>query len=325
VFELPVPPRRQRQRIVSEVCGDLIDAACNARLADIEALTPAVVTRAASVVRTIGNELNPVQKIRALEHLIGNTLQAQGHVVLRMGDTLRLPEIYDPVFTRADADLAEIVEGIRVAGSARLCLYGPPGTGKTAYGRWLAQQLDKPLLIKRASDLLSKWLGGTEENLAHAFKEAEQESAVLLIDEVDSFLQERLGAQKSWEVTQVNEMLTQMEAFSGVFIATTNLMDKLDQAALRRFDLKLKFNYLGADQAVALLHRFCKQLGLDMPNSNDESALRRLNNLTPGDFAAVMRQNRFRALQSAGQWIAMLQVECAIKRGGSSSPMGFLV
>lgn len=325
VFELPVPPRRQRQRIVAQVCGDLIDSACNARLANIKTLAPAVVTRAASVVRTIGDQLNAVQKIQALEHLVGNTLKAQGHAGLRMDDALRLPETYDPAFIQADADLAEVVDGIRQAGSARLCLYGPPGTGKTAYGRWLAQQLDKPLLIKRASDLLSKWLGGTEENLARAFKEAGQENAVLLIDEVDSFLQDRHGAQKSWEVTQVNEMLTQMESFSGIFIASTNLMGNLDQAALRRFDLKVKFDFLSTDQALAMLQRFCEKLGLDTPTPNDEIGLRRLHNLTPGDFAAVMRQNRFRPLHSAGQWVAMLQAECTIKRGeGAYSPMGFL-
>lgn len=87
-----------------------------------------------------------------------------------------------------------------------------------------------PLLIKRASDLMSMWVGENEQNIALAFKEAEQDGALLLIDEVDSFLQDRRGAKNSWEVTLVNEMLTQMEAFSGVFIASTNLMDGLDQA-----------------------------------------------------------------------------------------------
>ncbi|MBW6608203.1 ATP-binding protein, partial [Salmonella enterica subsp. enterica serovar Weltevreden] len=86
-----------------------------------------------------------------------------------------------------------------------------------------------------------------------AFRKAQNDGAVLLIDEVDSFLQDRRGAQHNWEVSEVNEMLTQMESFSGVFVASTNLMEGLDQAALRRFDLKVKFDYLRADQAWALL------------------------------------------------------------------------
>ncbi|SFV60837.1 ATPase, AAA family [hydrothermal vent metagenome] len=88
------------------------------------------------------------------------------------------------------------------------------------------------------------WVGGTEKNIANAFREAKEEKAVLVFDEVDSFLADRTGAKQSWEVTQVNEMLVQMENFDGIFIATTNLMDNLDRASLRRFDLKLEFSYL---------------------------------------------------------------------------------
>lgn len=77
------------------------------------------------------------------------------------------------------------------------------------------------------------------KNIASAFSEAERDNAVLLIDEVDSFLRDRRDAKASWEVTQVNEMLTQMEQFQGVLIASTNLIEGFDQAALRRFDLKL--------------------------------------------------------------------------------------
>ena len=69
------------------------------------------------------------------------------------------------------------------------------------------------------------WLGGTEKNIAQAFKEASSKKAVLVFDEVDSFLQNRSAAARSWEITQVNEMLVQMESFSGIFIATTNLID----------------------------------------------------------------------------------------------------
>ena len=77
-------------------------------------------------------------------------------------------------------------------------------------------------------------MGVTEKNLARAFAAAGEEQAVLLLDEVDSFLQERRKATQSWEITAVNEMLTQMEHYRGLFIASTNLMDDLDAAALRR-------------------------------------------------------------------------------------------
>jgi len=258
-----------------------------------------------------------------LERLISNTLEAQGHRRLTLHDPNRLPEIYDPCFIHADLDLAAVASGLVAARSGRLCLYGPPGTGKSAYGRWLAEQLNAPLLVKRASDLMSMWLGSSEKNIAQAFREAQADGAVLLLDEVDSFLQDRRGAQRGWEVSLVNEMLTQMEAFPGVFIASTNLMENLDQAALRRFDLKVKFGFLRADQAWKLLCRHCSELGLAQPQTDLEARIRRLRHLTPGDFAVALRQHRFRRIESAAALVAVLEAECAVKEGARQA-MGFL-
>ena len=323
VFELPVPPKKQRELIIAEACSDMLDAASVARIAESEALAPAVVTKAASVVRSIRGELGEVESAKAIELLIGSTLKAQGHKPIARSDPNRLPEIYDPIFIHADADLTEVAAGLVQSKSGRLCLYGPPGTGKTAFGRWLAEQLGAPLLVKRASDLMSMWVGGNEKNIARAFKQAEQEGALLLIDEVDSFLQDRRGSQRSWEVTMVNEMLTQMESFPGVFIASTNLMEGLDQAALRRFDLKVKFDFLRHDQAGELLRRHCTEMSIPTPKAEEEARIRRLTKLTPGDFAAVVRQHRFRLIKSADALISALEAECALKEGPQAG-IGFL-
>jgi SpoVK/Ycf46/Vps4 family AAA+-type ATPase len=323
VFELPVPPRRQRERILQTYCRDLVEARQIARIAEVDNLAPAIVAKASSIVRPIRDELGRDKTASALEHLVSSTLEAQGFRPILQNDPNRLPEVYDPAFINADADLAEVAQGLSVAKSGRLCLYGPPGTGKTAFGRWLAQRLDAPLLVKRASDLLSMWVGETERNIARAFRQAQSEGAVLLIDEVDGFLQDRRGARSDWEVTLVNEMLTQMESFPGVFVASTNLMSGLDQAALRRFDLKVKFDFLRPDQAWELLCRHCLSLGLGMPSVEMQSRLTRLDRLTPGDFAAVLRQHRFRPLQSVAALVAALEGECALKEG-ASRPIGFM-
>jgi SpoVK/Ycf46/Vps4 family AAA+-type ATPase len=239
-------------------------------------------------------------------------------------ESARLPETYDPAFIKADVNLDELAAGLATAGRGRLCLYGPPGTGKTAYGHWLAQELGMPLLIKRGSDLLSKWVGGSERNIAEAFQEAQQSDSILLIDEVDSFLQDREGAHRSWEISSVNEMLIQMESFPGIFIASTNLINGLDQASLRRFDLKVEFGYLAPEQAWRLLARHCKTLGLRRPARALRPNLARLTNLTPGDFAAVARQHRFRPLKSAETLVGALHRECALKKDGRKTPMGFV-
>ncbi len=323
VIELPVPPKRQRERILQQACSDLIDARSLRRMAEHESLAPAIVSRAASVVRAIHSELDEVAVAPAVEALINGTLVAQGHQSIPRHEEGRLPEVYDPAFIHADADLARVAAGLVDARSGRLCLYGPPGTGKTAYGRWLAEQLGVPLLVRRASDLLSKWVGEAEKNVARAFREAEQEGALLLIDEVDSFLQDRRGARRSWEISLVNEVLTQMESYPGVFIASTNLMEGLDQAALRRFDLKVRFDFLRPEQAVGLLRRHCEALALPAPAPQHEIRLMRLDRLTPGDFAAALRQHRFRAIESPGDLVAALEAECELKEGAKAA-IGFL-
>lgn len=323
VFEMPVPTKKQRQQILQKACGDWMDAPHIARMAEVEFLVPAVVMRASHVVQTIRHDLDPNASVAAFEKLIGNTLQAQGHSSLMPDATNRLPAFYDPSFIHADANLEAVASGLMAVQSGRLCLYGPPGTGKTAYGRWLAKELDMPLLIKRGSDLMSMMVGENEKNIARAFKQAEEARALLMIDEVDSFLQDRRSAKSGWEVTLVNEMLTQMESFSGIFIASTNLMTGIDQAALRRFDLKVKFDYLRGEQAWVLVNRYCEQLNLPAPSEALKMRTMRLLQLTPGDFTAVMRQHRFRPIQSAESLIAALEAECVVKEG-VKAPIGFI-
>lgn len=323
LVEVPVPPRAQRERILQATCGDLADAPTLARMAQAEALAPAVVDRAASVVRAIRDQFDGPGSARALEWLTNRTLEAQGHPGLDAGAASQLPSHYDPAILNADADLAQLAAGLAQSRSARLCLYGPPGTGKSAFGRWLADRLGMPLLLKSASDLMSKWVGDSEKAIAAAFRQAEREGALLMLDEVDSFLRQREGAQHSWEVTRVNEMLTRMESFSGVFIASTNLMEGIDAAALRRFDLKIRFDYLEPGQAALMLERQCAALSLGTLAPEVSARARRLALLTPGDFAALARRHRFTPFAGCEQVVEALEQECTLKRGKPAS-IGFL-
>lgn len=323
VIELPVPPKAQRERIIRASCSEVLDDQAIKRLAACEELAPAVVTRAAQVIGSLHGQFPPERLSTALQELMDKTLQAQGHPGLNHDSAVRLPDFYDPELLNCDADLTQIAQGIQQHGSARLCLFGAPGTGKSAYSRWLADYLDKPLHVKRGSDLLSMWVGGTEKNIARIFKEAEQDNAVLLIDEVDSFLQDRNSSQHSWEITGVNEMLTRMEAYNGVFIASTNRLDGLDAASLRRFDLKVKFDALKPQQAWKLLLSHCQALGLPEPDASLQSAMQKLDGLTPGDFAVLERQHRFRPITDVNALIDALYAECALKTPLQRQPMGF--
>jgi SpoVK/Ycf46/Vps4 family AAA+-type ATPase len=170
-------------------------------------------------------------------------------------------------------------------------LYGPPGTGKTEFAKYLARELKRPLIIKTASDLLSMWVGGSEQNIANAFSEAQRDKAILLIDEVDSMLFSRQDASKSWELSQVNELLTQMENFKGIFIASTNMKSLMDSAAIRRFNFKLMFDYLNSAGNEKFYEIFLQMLVKTPLDEWQKRRLRGLKLLTPGDFKNVYQQN----------------------------------
>ena len=176
------------------------------------------------------------------------------------------------------------------AGMGTMLFYGPPGTGKTALARHLAKILDRPCLVKRASDLLDAYVGGTEKNIADAFAAAESDGAVLVIDEADSFLQAREGAKRSWEVTQVNEFLTQLEHFTGFCICTTNFRNVMDSAAMRRFSFKVPFTYARPEQLEALYQALLDPLACEKTPPLVMDTLKRQTKLAPGDFATVHRQ-----------------------------------
>ncbi|MFP4077126.1 MAG: AAA family ATPase, partial [Halochromatium sp.] len=164
---------------------------------------------------------------------------------------------FDPAFLNLEGELSpsQLLAALERRGQGSLCFYGPPGTGKTQFAEVLAEALDRELIVRQGSELVSAYVGETEQNLARLFQDADPVQSLLLLDEVDSFLTDRSQARHSWERTQVNELLQQMERYPGIFIAATNRMQSLDQAALRRFEIKLRFRPLTRPQRRSLFAR----------------------------------------------------------------------
>jgi len=323
VINLPNPPRAQREQIIRECSADKLGNELVEKLIDHEHATPAVITRAVRIARSLNPRAG--KKLDATgECLVDSTLKAQGFDKLEGAQGQRLPSFYSPELINTDVPLDGLVEGLRKHAEARLCFYGPPGTGKTAFGCWLAQELDRPLMVQRVSDLVSPYVGQTEQNLAEAFAQATQDGAVLLLDEVDSFLQDRRKAKQSWEVTAVNEMLTQMESYRGLFIASTNLIRDLDEASLRRFDMKIYFGYLDQPQVQQLFSTHLQALKLKDPTKTASLRLRSEQQLTPGDFASVARQARFKPFANANELASALIAETRLKTAGKQRPIGFV-
>jgi SpoVK/Ycf46/Vps4 family AAA+-type ATPase len=209
----------------------------------------------------------------------------------------------DTSLTLLEARLCPAVEPPRLS----FCLDGPAGTGKSAWARHLARQLGLPVIEKRASDLLSMWVGGTEKAIAQAFADARAEGALLILDEADSLLADRRNAVRQWEVSQVNEMLTWMESHPLPLVCTTNLAENLDPATQRRFTFRIRFDWLRPDQLpLAWAAHFAA------PAPAEVSALDRL---APGDFANVARRIRALGQDDTATILTELRRESEAKEG----------
>lgn len=321
VIEMKSPPISVRAQMIRAYTSHFYNEAQIQGLAEHDALVPAILKQAHKITLPL-SDWQPEHQGELFRTLLKNTLQAQGNFKPIQSQS-KLPQLYNIEWINTKQNLHTIAQGIIQSGRGTLCLYGAAGTGKSAYAAWLAKQADKPIIYKRASDLLDKYVGETEKLIATAFEQAQAERAILVFDEVDSFLQDRRGANQSWEISHVNEMLTQMESYDGIFIASTNLMNNLDQAALRRFDFKIEFGYLRSEQAWQLFCAYAEQFGLPISGSLKADVIR-LKNLAAGDFAVLGKQARMIPFTSTEAMLKALQTECAIKEGAKGS-IGFAV
>ena len=325
-LELKSPPPGARQQLVRRTLEGIdVSEAFTARLAERKGLTPAQIRTAARFAELARTDDISIETL--IERQLKNADLAMGTVDSNRA-MRRSVTTYDLEMLNVETrfEIPRIVEAVKARGHGTLCFYGAPGTGKTALAEHLAKAIGRPLIVKQASDLMSKYIGETEQNMAAMFREAEAEQAVLLLDEADSFLQDRRGAQRTYEVTEVNEMLQGMERFNGVFVCTTNLLDRLDQAALRRFTFKIRFMPLTTLQRERMFVVEALESDAALLTPTLQKRLNVMSQLCPGDFAAVKRQVDILATTfSAGEFLDQLEAEHRIKpEVRESRRMGFM-
>jgi transitional endoplasmic reticulum ATPase len=304
-LEMKIPPTGARKRVWERILahhGVSLPEADVADLARGERVAPALVESAVRFAAMTGGSTDD---IRAAAGSIVRAMAGPGVDAFPRED-----ELFEAGLVRADFDLSFLEARLTERGAGRafsLCLPGPPGTGKSAFVRHLAGRMGMEVLQKRASDLLGPLVGLTEANIAAAFREAREEGLFLVLDEADSLLTDRKAARQSWQVSQVNEMLSWMERHPLPLACTTNLMDCLDEASLRRFTFKVRFDFLGPGQVEEAFRFFFGQA--------PPARVRALRNLTPGDFAVARRKAGFLGLLgNPAELVSCLEGEAAVKR-----------
>lgn len=145
---------------------------------------------------------------------------------------------------------------------ARIIFYGPPGTGKTLTAHSLSRSLKRQVLSFDCSKILSMYVGESEKNVRKIFdtyadltKQTKTEP-ILLLNEADQFLSSRSQGAGTSADQMHNQMqnifLEQIEKFQGILIATTNLLENIDQAFSRRFNYKIEFKKPDKGQRLKL-------------------------------------------------------------------------
>ena len=142
-----------------------------------------------------------------------------------------------------------------------LLLYGPPGCGKTSAAKYLASELNLPLITARFDTLISSLLGNTAKNIHRIFDFAKQQPCILFLDEFDAIAKARDDAHELGELKRVvNSLLQNIDDFSqeGILIAATNHAQMLDSAVWRRFQTVIELPKPGNDEIRRFINQFPK-------------------------------------------------------------------
>lgn len=265
-------------------------------------------------------KLSGIKDQSVLKESIMDTLKALNDGVSVKSIKKKTNAKFDYRLLNTSANLEDIVYRLKKANRLdfSLLFYGVSGTGKSYSAEYIAYQLGIKCIKKKASDLESMYVGETEKNIARAFEEARTEKAMLILDEGDHFVSDRNSHQRSWETSRTEELLQQLEMAEYPVVITTNLIDHIDKAAMRRFTYKMEFKALTKEQVMIAWSDY-------FPNAKLPKGVDVNIGLCPGDFSTVRKRAEFEGYMREGERIwSELVSEVKLKTNSkASTPISF--
>jgi transitional endoplasmic reticulum ATPase len=182
----------------------------------------------------------------------------------------------------------ELFEKLGIAPPKGVLMHGPPGTGKTLLAKAVASESDAHFIAINGPEIMSKYVGGSEENLREYFEEAEENSpSIIFIDELDAIAPKREETNGETERRTVAQLLTLMDGLKSrgqvVVIGATNRPDSLDPALRRpgRFDREIEIGVPDSEERKEVLEIHTRNMPLA-----DDVDLDKIANTTHGFVGA---------------------------------------
>ena len=182
----------------------------------------------------------------------------------------------------------ELFEKLGIAPPKGVLMHGPPGTGKTLLAKAVASESDAHFIAINGPEIMSKYVGGSEENLREYFEEAEENSpSIIFIDELDAIAPKREETNGEVERRTVAQLLTLMDGLKSrgqvVVIGATNRPDSLDPALRRpgRFDREIEIGVPDSEERKEVLEIHTRNMPLA-----DDVDLDKIANTTHGCVGA---------------------------------------
>jgi SpoVK/Ycf46/Vps4 family AAA+-type ATPase len=198
----------------------------------------------------------------------------------------------------------------------RSLFYGPPGTGKTLTACLLGKSLELDVYRVDLSQVVSKYIGETEKNMAQIFDQAENKNWILFFDEADALFGKRTSTSDSKDRhanQEVAYLLQRVEDYAGVVILATNLKANMDTAFTRRFQSIVYFPAPTYEQRLRLW-RNSFEGHLDIDADVDFKSLASDYKITGGSIINVLRYCTLSALERGSRTINMSDIREAVKK-----------